>query len=119
MGDGLMLIIGEDGVARKYDDTYDITIHCETAEEQDQVRRMLTRQWVPVTEALPDEEGQYLVTWEGYVLILQYGKPLLPMNGPKQRKPDWYEITDDGDYYRECVTAWMSLPKPFEEGTKQ
>lgn len=41
MGDGLILIIGEDGVARQYDDTYDIVIHCESAEEQDKVRKML------------------------------------------------------------------------------
>lgn len=41
MDNGLMLIIGDDGIARQYDDTYDIVIHCESAEEQDKVRKML------------------------------------------------------------------------------
>jgi hypothetical protein len=34
MSDEIMLVFGEDGVARKYDDTWDITIHCESEEEQ-------------------------------------------------------------------------------------
>ena len=33
MTDEIMLMIGEDGVAREYDDTYDITIHCESEED--------------------------------------------------------------------------------------
>lgn len=36
MSDGITLMIGEDGIAREYDDTYDITIHCESEEEQRQ-----------------------------------------------------------------------------------
>lgn len=35
------LIIDKDGVAREYDDTYDITIHCETEEEQLEAREYL------------------------------------------------------------------------------
>ena len=34
MSDEIMLVFGEDGVAREYDDTWDITIHCESEEEQ-------------------------------------------------------------------------------------
>ena len=34
MSDEIMLVFGEDGVARKYDDAWDITIHCESEEEQ-------------------------------------------------------------------------------------
>ena len=33
MSDGFMLYLDDDGVARHYDDTYDITIHCESEEE--------------------------------------------------------------------------------------
>lgn len=39
MSDGIMLTIGEDGVARQYDDTYDITIHCESEVEQNEPKR--------------------------------------------------------------------------------
>lgn len=34
MGSGITVMIGKDGVAREYDDTYDIVIHCETKEEK-------------------------------------------------------------------------------------
>ena len=35
MSDGITLMIGEDGIAREYDDTYDITIHCESEEDRE------------------------------------------------------------------------------------
>lgn len=41
MSDEIMLVFGEDGVARKYDDTWDITIHCESEEEQKTVLEKL------------------------------------------------------------------------------
>ena len=52
MSDEIMLTIGEDGTASLYDDTYDITIHCESQEEQDEVKRILQNvpHWIPVTE---------------------------------------------------------------------
>ena len=34
MSGEIMLVFGEDGVAREYDDAWDITIHCESEEEQ-------------------------------------------------------------------------------------
>ena len=34
MDDKITITIGEDDVARLYDDTYDVTIHCENEEEQ-------------------------------------------------------------------------------------
>ena len=62
MGDGLILIIGEDGVARQYDDTYDIVIHCESAEEQDKVRKILPllnlEKLEGVTESEPEPSVQ-------------------------------------------------------------
>ena len=39
--EGIMLVIGEDGVARQYDDTYDVTIHCESREEHDRIMKIL------------------------------------------------------------------------------
>lgn len=40
-GEGLMLIFNEDGIAELYDDTYDITIHCTSKEEQEKVLKIL------------------------------------------------------------------------------
>ena len=53
MTDGIALTIGDDGIARVYDDTYDITIHCESAEEQEKAMELLKAKnphWVPVTD---------------------------------------------------------------------
>lgn len=41
MKDAIMLMIGEDGKATAYDDTYDIVIHCESQEEQNRVIHLL------------------------------------------------------------------------------
>ena len=35
MSDGITIMIGENGVAREYNDTYDITIHCESEEDRE------------------------------------------------------------------------------------
>ena len=43
MSDGIMLTIGDDGEATLYDDTYDITIHCESKEEQDEIKQKATK----------------------------------------------------------------------------
>lgn len=57
MSDGIMLSIGDDGIARAYDDTYDITIHCESREEQEEVRKALESipRWIQCSERMPKE----------------------------------------------------------------
>lgn len=37
----IQLIFDENGIAHKYDDTYDITIHCESLEENERVMNIL------------------------------------------------------------------------------
>lgn len=37
----LMLYLDENGVAHKYDDTYDVTVHCENKEAQDKIIKIL------------------------------------------------------------------------------
>lgn len=41
--DEIMLVIGEDGKARKYDDTYDITIHCVDSNDQAEMVKNLQK----------------------------------------------------------------------------
>ncbi len=55
--DYVMFTINEDGVAEDYDDTYDVTIHCESENEQKRVIGMLERYqgWIPVEEQLPED----------------------------------------------------------------
>ena len=40
---GIQLIIREDGTAEKYDDTYDLTIHCASEDEQKEVLKIMNQ----------------------------------------------------------------------------
>lgn len=94
MSEGLQAILNDDGVFEEYDDTYNLTIHCESAEEQEEVLNKLNWWWIPVSERLPEKNGQYLVTVnKGYMLLgLWCGI-----------KDDWINII-----------AWMPLPEPYK-----
>ena len=41
MSDGIQLIIREDGTAEQYDDTYDLTIHCTSEDEQREIFKIM------------------------------------------------------------------------------
>jgi hypothetical protein len=106
MSEGLEFIINTDGVATLYDDTYDITIHCESQEEQDDaIRRMKAWRWIPVTERLPEVDELVLVTDDS--------------GGVKTVGVDRcgeYEASSKRFwYYTQNVTAWMPLPKPYKK----
>ena len=49
--EGIMFMLNEDGVADVYDDTYDVTIHCASEEEQKKTIEALNRgmkcKWIP------------------------------------------------------------------------
>lgn len=47
----LKMIMNDDGVFEEYDDTYDLTIHCTSQEEQDEVLMKLNR--IACTDELP------------------------------------------------------------------
>jgi hypothetical protein len=100
MSDGIMITIGDDGEATLYDDTYDITIHCESKEEQDEVRKALENipHWIPCSERLPEESGCYLVSVK---------------NDHERRysKTSWFG--KDGWFARQDVIAWMPLPEEY------
>ena len=65
------------------------------------------QEWIPCSERLPSEQGQYLVTFplcngEPWVYILSFNKG------------KYYETDDEwGDVEYDDVTAWMPLPKPY------
>lgn len=41
--EGILLILNDDGVAEEYDDTWDVTIHCESEEEQKATIKLLEK----------------------------------------------------------------------------
>lgn len=111
MNDGIMLTIGDDGEATLYDDTYDITIHCESKEEQDEVRNALEniRYWIPCRKRLPEEDVDVLCqTISGAKLVASYG-----FLNPWSKEKGW--ITSEFNRLsKEMIEAWMPLPESFK-----
>lgn len=110
MSDGIMITIGDDGEATLYDDTYDITIHCESKEEQDEVRKALENipHWIPVTERLPKSKEE----------DLEYPTVLICFENEEVMLGCFYESTKEwgtGEYFdKKCnPIAWMPLPKAW------
>jgi len=135
---GLMLQIGDDGIAREYSTKYDVSIHCESEEEMKKVEDMLRNypRWIPVTEKLPEKNGSYLCSVDDesvnigskqFVTTLDYGdaaknakehfKSCVFENG-KAFGEDWSRPDDKP--YSEIdnvvrVIAWMPIPEPYRE----
>lgn len=110
----ILCTVGEDGVLSEYDDTYDVTIHCSSKEDQDQTIELIKRfNWIPVSEHLPevpegiddDDCPEFNVTIKGAdkATTLKYS-------------PDGIWFDDSGEMYQ--VVAWKPLPDPYkpEEG---
>ena len=80
--------------------------------------------WIPVEEALPKSQNEYLVTvnFDGdtYVECLHYGKPLM---ANREVKGECFYDSDDewGDVVYDTgteVIAWMPLPEPYKADRK-
>lgn len=106
MSDAMKCIQNKDDTFSTYDDTYDITIHCETEEEQKKVIERLSADWIPVSERLPKASGTYQVTcMDGRIYRSTYAK--------FQCKLKRWELTGARSYWK--VIAWMPLPNPYKE----
>lgn len=120
--DGITLHIGDDGIAREYDDTYDITIHCESAEEQARAKGLLQAEklyWIPVTDG---DEWKPTLDEDGYsdYILLSFDYLPCPCIG------QYRENEEGGAFYNEdsdepllkrgfIVNAWMPLPNPYRD----
>ena len=136
MSDGIMLTIGDDGEATLYDDTYDITIHCESKEEQDEVRKALENipHWIPVTERLPENNDPVNVTYVNHNPGNYYAevkdKPYAATAHFHKGQWYWYSCTTQdlldeyGTWIPDLIdkdveiTAWCELPEPYKGVTE-
>ena len=64
----LKLVENEEGVWELYDDSYDITIHCETEDEMNRVINILEdKSWIPADQP-PKPEEYVLLSFENFSL---------------------------------------------------
>lgn len=64
--------------------------------------------WIPVSEKLPENSGEYLVT-------TKLARAGIMMFSAKHKKFNTYDRTSDEDakYFAISVIAWMPLPEPY------
>ena len=62
-----------------------------------------TGEWIPVSERLPDEDGEYMVTQKNGSV----GRYVFNRNG------------NSAEYFKRCALAWMPLPEPYREGSEE
>lgn len=118
MNDEIMLIIGDDGVAEEYKTNFDITIHCESKEDQEQAWRMITeRQWTPYSERPPETDDVYLVTVHPDY-VPQESKQVDRMY---YYKGAWRWLNEKAKWEKwpDPIIAWMPLPEPYKEKTEE
>lgn len=115
MSEDLILYVDDDGKLREYDDTYDVTIHCESMKSQEKLLAKLeSMNWIPVSKRLPNTNGLYLVTLRtGQVMIEQYHSSEKKFG--KSYQPSYGGIDQEDDFDETRIKAWMPLPKPYKE----
>ena len=77
--------------------------------------------WIPVTDRLPDKEGTYLCTVQGYVgkttylRIADFHPDIYVEYDIEEHKPGFIDYDSEYGFYEVTkVLAWMPLPKPWE-----
>lgn len=92
----------------------------------------MSEKWIPVTERLPKDFEEVIVTWVN-INIKQYDSDIEDTKFSGEAvfyKSNWYWYSKDTQYvlmtrgeYKDMlmdspleITAWMPLPEPYKEG---
>lgn len=85
----LVLFCKSDGKWAVYDDTYDITIHCESQQEQDKTMELLRKANQDACEAMsPEDMAHYLMDFCHDHLAAGKGCPGCPFDKPTSNDGD-------------------------------
>ena len=81
--------------------------------------------WIPTSERLPEEDGQYLTTCKSFLAgydytdIFSFKSDIYDEYEPhrQEHKPGWLSYSDETGWFEMSnVTAWMPLPTPYRGG---
>ena len=113
--DKLKLIEILDGIQRDGNDFRDVEIYGmripDTVSNEDVADHLIAngvtvKQWIPVTERLPEKEGSYLVCSKTGKVYTSHYYTEKKCSGGYIRKPAWSHPN---------ITHWMPLPEPPKE----
>lgn len=75
-----------------------------------------SQRWIPVEERLPEEDGEYLVTFliDKKVRLVGYGCCRKDVLG-NDIGFGWYDLYSGTYFSDKAFTAWMPLPDPYRK----
>ena len=100
--------IGLDNHANRVNEALDMAIEALQWQDRILTQDAVEDEWIPCSERLPEEYGEYLVT-----------KRTIGWNCEEYGSNDIAYFDSDGFHKADKVTAWMPLPEPYKGGEKE
>lgn len=122
----MQIYFDKDGIAKEYDGTHDVIIHCETQGEHDEVVKQLKESnWITVEERMPEEteleEEEYSETifaseWLLWTIKPKGGEWAVYVGRTRRNGQIWEGLSDSRglEGKKAELIAWKPLPEPYK-----